>query len=147
MLCAANVDTHEADGNVLSETAEVTGHNGGDIKLIVVLICALAGIALAVIWMAGGRKRPFLLVAALICAVAGVAATFLEFSTPEEYYSQSAVQGISVTVTVDCSAAIENADKAADGIAVPLSPEIIAKRTVTVTDGSSALDALVEAAR
>ncbi|MGN0687310.1 MAG: DUF4430 domain-containing protein [Oscillospiraceae bacterium] len=127
--------------------AQSTSVTGSRIKIAVVAVCGTAAAALAAVWFFCGRKKRCLLAAAAF-AVAGIAAAAADFSTPDEYYAENAVSGgVTVTVAVECGSVFDNRDKAADGISLPESAELIERCEVTLSPGATAFDALAEAAR
>ncbi len=101
----------------------------------------LAGAVLAVVLLLRG-KRGLLIVPLLICA-AGTAVMLLDIKTPEEYYSSSAEGELAVTVTADGTAALEYGTDAA----IPENGLLLDSRVVSLTEGSTAFDALIEAAK
>ena len=135
-------DTHET-----LEAAQ-GGITGGMLKLYIVALCAVSGLALLIIWLVGGRKKPLLCLAAVVFLVVGGVAAFVDFKSPEEYYSQGGVsEGIEVTVSVDCLEALGYPEKACDGLVIPRDGVIITERTVIVPEASTVMEALIEAAK
>lgn len=137
-----------------SEVAALESHesvdklSGNGIKLIVTAVCAVISIALIAVWLISGRKKPWLIVAAVVLVLTGAAAWFLDISTAEEYYAQqSLTEGITVTVSADCSSAFDYINKVDAGVTLPSDGVVLRQCTVTLADGATALDALAEAAR
>ncbi len=123
-----------------AEAADNTAMNGNTLKLIIGSSLIGAGaITVAVLLIC--RKKSLLIIPVLLCA-AGIAVMLLDISTPEEYYSSVAGGDMSVTVCVDCTAAIRYG---LDGL--PESGMLMEECTVSLPDGATAFDALIEAAR
>lgn len=121
---------------------------GSTIKLVAVILCAVAGIVFVLVWLLGGRKRLLLLVLAIIFAVTALLAALANFSTTEEHFaSHGGVGTMSVTVYAECQAVFDAADKAEKGVALPASSTVIAECTVSLPEEATALDALAQAAR
>ena len=117
-----------------------TGLTGDGIRYIIGGVLIGAGVIAMIILLAIGRKK-LLLFPVLLC-VSGIVVFLLDVRTPDEYYSSAASDGIRVTVTVDCSEAL--------AYELPLDlPENGAMLScgVTVPDGATAFDALIEAAK
>lgn len=117
-----------------------TAMNGKTLKLIIGCSLITAGAVTAAVLLIC-RKKALLIISVLLCA-AGVMVMLLDISTPEEYYSSVAGGDMSVTVSVDCTAALRYG---LDGL--PESGMLMEECTVSLPDDATAFDALIEAAR
>lgn len=123
-----------------ADAADDTAMNGKTLKLIIGGSLITAGaVTVAVLLIC--RKKALLIISVLLCA-AGIMVMLLDISTPEEYYSSVAGGDMSVTVSVDCTAALRYG---LDGL--PESGMLMEECTVSLSDDSTAFDALIEAAR
>ncbi len=145
-------DETEHDGS-LSETSENAGDgairaDGNTIKILVISVLAVAGGVLLIIWLVRGRKDRILIVFSCVLLVGGIVMAFVDIRTPEEYYSEAAEgDGLIVMVSADCTAALENPGKAQRELLLPADGQIVSAQAITVPEGATAFDALVEAAR
>lgn len=122
--------------------------NGDVIKLVVISMSGAAGIALIAVWLIKGRKRTLLLLAGVALAVLALVISMVRFSSPEEYYASGSSAGeIAVTLTIDCTAALENAEKAQVQISLPENGLILSEYRISVGGAATAFDALLSAAR
>ncbi len=103
---------------------------GGQIRIIIVSVLAAGAVVLAVVWLCGGRKKPFAAVMAVLLALAAVGAALLNITTPEEYYAAGSSGSMSITVS-----------------ALHGEAEIIRSCTVALPKNATAFDAIIEAAR
>lgn len=115
---------------------------GDAIRLIIGGTLMVTGVISAIALMICGRKK--LLAIPVVLLVAGAVVLLLDIRTPEEYYaSEHSSGGITVTVTVDHSAVL--------GYELPVDlPEsgmMLSEYTVSITEESSAFDALIAAAK
>lgn len=114
---------------------------GGTLKLIIGGVLMTSGAALLVVLLVL-KKRALLILPVLLCA-GGTAVMLLDISTPDEYYSAQAGGGMQVMVSVDCSAAL-GYDTA---VLLPENGKIVSAQQVSLHEGASAFDALIEAAK
>ncbi len=131
-----------------AESAEAQRTSGDMIRFIIAGAAALLGIALVIIWLCGGRKKPFVAVAGAVALVLAAVTMFADIRTPEEYYAQDE-NGAEITVmlSVDCSEALKHPEKAQRELALPQGGFIIPQCSVSLPDGATAFDALVAAAK
>ncbi len=122
--------------------------SGNDIQVILAAVFVTAGAALIIVWLVRGRKHMLLIAAGgLIIALAAVI-MLSDIRTPGEYYSDSSESsGITVTVSAECTEALQHPEKAQRTLSLPEDGYVIAAAEVTLQEGSTAFDALVEAAR
>ncbi len=135
---SGTVQASEESDDILTEPE--TGFTGDGIRHIIGGVLIGAGIIATIILFAIGKKK-LLLFPVLLC-MAGIAVFLLDIRTPDEYYSSAASDGIKVTVTVDCSEALLyelSLDLPENGVMLSCG--------VTVPEGSTAFDALIEAAK
>lgn len=122
--------------------------NGNDIRVVLVVVMAVAGAALIVVWLVRGRKHALLVVAGGAMIVLAAVAAFADIRTPGEYYAdRSETNGITVTVSADCSEALLYPEKAQRALALPEDGYVIASAEITLSEGATAFDALIGAAR
>lgn len=137
-------ETAEAEPQPKAESAT----SGGTVRIILASCAAALGAGLIVIWLVRGRKRFFLLAAGIAAAVLSAVLALSDIRTPSEYYSDSgSAQGITVIVSASCNEAAENSEKAQRALTLPADNYIISPTEITLADGSTAFDALIEAAR
>ncbi len=130
-----------------AESSEAAA-SGDDIRTVLAVCAASVGAVLVVVWLACGRKRALLLVSGIFMLAAAAVILFLDIRTSEEYYSQSGnTDGIAVTVVAECREALGSPEKAQVQTELPADGYIIARAEVTVPSGSTAFDALIEAAK
>ena len=153
LYCAVQTDDiteHETAHEVTQEqtvypesTAEAdknTAMSGSTLKLVIGGSLVAVGAIVAVVLLIC-RKKALLIIPVLLC-VSGIVVMLLDISTPEEYYSSVAGGDMSVTVSVDCTAALRY-----DLDGLPESGMLMEECTVSLPDGATAFDALIEAAK
>lgn len=132
-----------------SESEEPAEFGGRQIKLIICVICA-AGAAACVVVFIAKRRRGFIIAAAVFAAVSG-GVWLLDIKTPDEYYGQSAAEGITVTFSADCKTVLSRMDDIDEAVnpasVIPLDGVVIPVCEVSVQEGGTAFDALTAAAR
>ena len=121
-------------------TKPETTFTGDGIRYIIGSVLLGTGVVAMVVLLIVGKKKLMLL--PLLLIVAGAAVFLLDIRTPDEYYSPSVSDGIDVTVVVDCSEALSYEPS-------QYLPEngTMLSCSVTVPEGSSAFNALIEAAK
>lgn len=143
---AESADIPENSG---AEDHTEAAFGGFQIKLIVCVICA-AGVAVCIVVFAAKRRKGFL-AAALIFAAAGGGVWLLDIKTPDEYYGQSAADGITVTFSADCRTVLGRMDDIDEVVnpasVIPADGVVIPACEVSVPEGGTAFDALTAAAR
>ena len=141
----AAVQTNEAvvpTEEISAEASEIQPEiSGNTVKYIISAVAAAFGVILAVVLLVSGKKK--LLIIPVLLFAAGAAVLLMDIRTPEEYYSSEASGGITVTVTVDCSAALSHDIS----IELPESGMLLSECSTSVSEGASAFDALIEAAK
>lgn len=156
-IIPADISAASAETAVTEEVTAVTeeaaeaaaGFTGAHIKLIISAAAGLAAAICAVLFPIR-RKRALIPAAVLFAAVAG-GVWLLDIRTPEEYYSGSMAGSLSVTISADCSAVLDDMDSIDPAIVppevVPADGRVIARCEVLLPEGASAFDALTAAAR
>ena len=143
---AESADISENSG---AEDHTEAAFGGFQIKLILCVICA-AGAAVCIVVFAAKRRKGFL-AAALIFAAAGGGVWLLDIKTPDEYYGQSAADGITVTFSADCRTVLGRMDDIDEVVnpasVIPADGVVIPACEVSVPEGGTAFDALTAAAR
>ena len=143
---AESADIPENSG---AEDHTEAAFGGFQIKLILCVICA-AGAAVCIVVFAAKRRKGFL-AAALIFAAAGGGVWLLDIKTPDEYYGQSAADGITVTFSADCRTVLGRMDDIDEVVnpasVIPADGVVIPACEVSVPEGGTAFDALTAAAR
>jgi len=145
---AAEQDSLSSSEPTESENQE--GATGDNIRVVIAVVLAAGGAAFVLTWLIRGRKKPLLLAVGVVMLLAFTVALFLDIKTPEEYYasaSNNSGEGITVSVSASCINAIEAPEKAVRDIELPSDGYIITLRSVKISDGSTAFDALISAAR
>lgn len=140
--------TNIPENSGAEDTAEAA-FGGFQIKLIICAICA-AGAAVCIVVFAAKRRKGFL-AAALIFAAASGGVWLLDIKTPDEYYGQSAADGITVTFSADCKTVLGRMDDIDEVVnpasVIPADGVVIPACEVSVPEGGTAFDALTAAAR
>ena len=143
---AESADIPENSG---AEDHTEAAFGGFQIKLILCVICA-AGAAVCIVVFAAKRRKGFL-AAALIFAAAGGGVWLLDIKTPDEYYGQSAADGITVTFSADCRTVLGRMDDIDEVVnpasVIPADGVVIPACEVSVPEGGTAFYALTAAAR
>lgn len=126
--------------------------NGGQIKLILTVVLASCGAAAMVVFFVRGRKNRSVLILGVVLVIAAAGVQLLDIRTPDEYYSErSEQQELIVTLSAECGTALDNMDKIDQAInpqdVIPDDGMVIYPCEVALADGSTALDALIAAAR
>ena len=105
---------------------------------------------MCIVVFAAKRRKGFL-AAALIFAAAGGGVWLLDIKTPDEYYGQSAADGITVTFSADCRTVLGRMDDIDEVVnpasVIPADGVVIPACEVSVPEGGTAFDALTAAAR
>ncbi len=114
---------------------------GFSLKFVIGGGLILAGVVWLVVLLV--RKSRRMIALPLLIVAAGAAVLLLDIRTPEEYYAESAGGSMQVTLSVDCTAALEyGAD-----VQLPQNGMLLDSVTVYLPEGATAFDALVEAAK
>ncbi len=151
---ASDAGDNPAESAIIPETsgAEASAEaafGGFQIKLIICVICA-AGAAVCIVVFAAKRRKGFL-AAALIFAAASGGVWLLDIKTPDEYYGQSAADGITVMFSADCRTVLGRMDDIDEVVnpasVIPADGVVIPACEVSVPEGGTAFDALTAAAR
>ncbi len=144
-----STDSADIPENSGAEDHTEAAFGGFQIKLILCVICA-AGAAVCIVVFAAKRRKGFL-AAALIFAAAGGGVWLLDIKTPDEYYGQSAADGITVTFSADCRTVLGRMDDIDEVVnpasVIPADGVVIPACEVSVPEGGTAFDALTAAAR
>lgn len=133
-----------------SNGTDVTPAFGGEhIKLIICVICAAGAVACLIVF-ALKRRKGFITAAVVFAAVSG-GVRFLDIKTPDEYYGQSAADGLNVTFSADCRSVLGRMDLIDESVnpaeVIPADGVVIPVCEVSVPEGGTAFDALTAAAR
>lgn len=147
---SVSVDTSEEFSEIIPETEE-TGPaiTGFHIKLIISTALAAAGVAMLVAAMIKRGKR--FAASGIILLILSGAVWLLNIRTPEEYYSATPENGITVRVGAECASALErlgDIDESVNPLSViPDDGIILPLDEISLPVGATAFDALIEAAR
>lgn len=150
--------THDTDTEILSGEGGSSGESGASeiskgftgthIKIIISAV--LGAGALCVLLFLARRKKAAVPAAVLLAALAG-GVWLLDIRTPEEYYSGSDAGTMRVTVSAECSSALDNMDKIDQTVnpaeVIPEDGQVVSLCEVSLPEGASAFDALISAAR
>lgn len=122
--------------------------SGSNIRVILAAASAATGAALIVVWLVRGRKRVLLIAAGAAMIVLAAVILMSDIKTPEEYYADGGeTDGITVTVSADCTEALKYPEKAQRTLALPKDGYVIAPAEITLPEGSTAFDALIIASK
>lgn len=122
--------------------------SGNDIRIILAVASAAAGLILIVVWLVRGRKRVLLIAAGCAMIVLAVVIALADIRTPEEYYAdREDTGGITVTVSADCTEALQHPEKAQRALELPEDGYVIALAEIALPEGSTAFDALIAASK
>ena len=122
--------------------------SGNDIRVILAVVSAALGVVLIVVWLVRGRKRMLLVVVGCVLIASAAVIAFVDIRTPEEYYSDQSETGeITITISADCSEALLYPEKAQRTLLLPEDGYVIAPAEIMLFEGSTAFDALIEAAK
>ena len=122
--------------------------SGNDIRIILAVASAAAGLILIVVWLVRGRKRMLFIAAGGVLIVLAVVIALADIRTPEEYYAdREDTGGITVTVSADCTEALQHPEKAQRALELPEDGYVIALAEIALPEGSTAFDALIAASK
>lgn len=126
-----------------------SGFTGGQIKLIISVIAGIAAAVCSVCFIIR-RKKALIPAAVALAAVCG-GVWLLDIRTPEEYYSGGNDGLLVVEISAECSSVLGKMDSIDRAVNPPeLIPEdgvVISRCEVSLPEGATAFDALIEAAR
>lgn len=152
---SSEVGGESADSSEIRDSADVPensdngGFKGFHIKLMISAALCVSGAAVLIVGIARRGKTGIVIGAVLIILSGGV--WLLDIRTPDEYYSQTVENGITVLVGAECTSVLSRLDSIDESVnprsAIPEDGIILALGEVTVSEGATAFDALVEAAR
>lgn len=152
---SSEVGGESADSSEIRDSADVPensdngGFKGFHIKLMISAALCVSGAAVLIVGIARRGKTGIVIGAVLIILSGGV--WLLDIRTPDEYYSQTVENGITVRVGAECTSVLSRLDSIDESVnprsAIPEDGIILALGEVTVSEGATAFDALVEAAR
>lgn len=150
---SSEVGGEDADSSEIRDSVSENGDNGGfkgfHIKLVISAALCVCGAAVLIAGIARRGKTGIVIGAALIILSGGV--WLLDIKTPDEYYSQTVENGMTVRVGAECTEVLSRLDNIDESInprsAIPEDGIILALGDVAVANGATAFDALVEAAR
>lgn len=139
-----------ADESAPNSPPKKSGIRGIHITLVISILGGAAAVALAVIAVV--RKKPRLFAGAAVCAAIGGGVWLLDIRTPDEYYADGSHNAsIAVTVLANCENALSHMDDIDEHInplyVIPQNGVVISAEKVSVSDGDSAFDALIAAAK
>lgn len=146
---AGEINGNTSGGEAVEDSSGNGSFTGTNIKQII--SCAFGvGAVLCIILFAIRRKRALIPAAVLLAAVSG-GVWLLDIRTPEEYYSAGSTGTMRITVSAECSSALDNMDKIDPAVnpseVVPEDGRVISVCEVMLPEGASAFDALTAAAR
>lgn len=125
------------------------GLAGGQIKLILSIIAGIAAAVCSVCFIIR-RKKALIPAAVLLAAVCG-GVWLLDIRSPEEYYSGENQGSLLVEISAECTTVLTKMDDIDSAVNPPeLIPEdgvVISRCEVSLPEGATAFDALIEAAR
>lgn len=152
---SSEVGGESADSSEIQNIASVPesddngGFKGFHIKLIISVVLCSGGAAVLIVGIARRGKTGIVIGAVLIILSGGV--WLLDIKTPDEYYSQTVENGMTVRVGAECTEVLSRLDSIDESInprsAIPEDGIILALGDVAVAKDATAFDALVEAAR
>ncbi|MBD5384503.1 MAG: DUF4430 domain-containing protein [Ruminococcaceae bacterium] len=147
---SVSVDTSEEFSEIIPETEETRpAITGFHIKLMISALIGVIGIAVLIIAAVKRGKR--FAVSGIILLILSGAVWLLDIRTPEEYYAETPENGITVRVGADCTSALErlgDIDESVNPLSViPEDGIILPLDEISLPEGTTAFDALIEAAR
>lgn len=147
----SNETSEELSAEILKEQSEnekTVALTGFHIKLII--SAALGVIGIAVLITAVRRRGKNIAVGIVLLILSG-AVWLLNIRTPGEYYAQTSQNGITVSVGAECISAlghIADIDESINPLSViPEDGILLPLEEISLSEGATAFDALVEAAR
>lgn len=147
----SNETSEELSAEILKEQSEnekTVALTGFHIKLII--SAALGVIGIAVLIMAVRRRGKNIAVGIALLILSG-AVWLLNIRTPDEYYAQTPQNGITVSVGAECKSAlghIADIDESINPLSViPEDGILLPLEEISLPEGATAFDALIEAAR
>lgn len=131
-----------------SENEKTVALTGFHIKLIISAVLGVIGIVVLITAVMGRRKN--IAVGIVLLILAG-AVCLLNIRTPDEYYAQTPQNGITVSVGAECKSAlghIADIDESINPLSViPEDGILLPLEEISLPEGATAFDALIEAAR
>ncbi len=154
-LPAAPQTAHETAETSTEESVQAPqesqshGISGGLIKLILSVIAGIAA-AVCLVCFVIRRKKALIPAAAALAAVCG-GVWLLDIRSPEEYYSGGSGGSLVVEISAECTLVLDKMDSIDSAVnppeLIPADGVVISRCEVSLPEGASAFDALVEAAR
>lgn len=154
-------DTSEISESVCVDTSEEYSENapeteetkpiitGSQIKLIISAALGIIGIAVLITAAVKRGKRN--IIVGIIMLILSGAVWLLNIRTPEEYYAETPENGITVRVGAECTSVLErlgDIDESVNPLSViPEDGIILPLEEISLPEGATAFDALIEAAR
>ncbi len=123
-----------------------TAISGKHIKFIIAAALVVIATAMLAVFFIGGKKKKYLIAVSAALFILAAATATLNIKNADEYYADTPSTGnITVTISADCFAALEaQGDKSTT---LPSDGIILATDIVSLSDGSTAFDALITAAK
>lgn len=147
-------DTSDNRESVSDDTPEQysetkTTVTGFHIKLIISAVLGVIGTAVLITAIAKRGKQAA--AAGIILLILSAATWLLNIRTPEEYYAETPENGITVRVGADCTSTLERLADINESInplsVIPEDGIILPLYEISLPEGATAFDALIEAAR
>lgn len=134
----------------IPETEE-TSHTVTGFHIKLIISAALGVIGIVVLITAAVKRGKRNVAAGIILLVLSGAVWLLNIRTPEEYYAETPENGITVRVGAECTSALErlgDIDESVNPLSViPEDGIILPLDEISLPEGATAFDALIEAAR
>lgn len=124
---------------------ETVALNSKQIKLIISVALLVPAAILLIVFFARRRKKKALPVISLALIIIAAATVLLDIKAPDEYYLESSSGDITVSVYVNCSAALSDREKTS--AVLPPDGILLAAENVNLAEGSTAFDALISASK